>query len=149
MSNQVGSSDMAPDAARWVKTVASFAVRRCLSKQLARYDARIDRFLFVINIIDKHVEGFDTLLQTSFDACPLNRFHNARNNVERKDLFSAAGVAVNGKGDSHAVQRALDRFLTLAEHSEGQGIDAVDQQLRARSWLAVGIKEFVVETLVW
>ena len=127
MADQIGASDVTPDSLRWKESVAGFSIRCRFAEQLARNDAFVDRCLIVIDVIDEHVERADTLLETSFDAGPFCRFDDSWNNVEWKDLLSAAGVAINSEGNAHAVQSSLDRFLTFSQNTKRQIVHTVNE----------------------
>ena len=62
--------------------------------------AVLENFLVVIDIADEGVERVYPLLESAFDAVPLRRRDDARDQVERKDSLRAGRIAVDVKGDA-------------------------------------------------
>src|SRR3712207_3920796 len=121
---------MAPNAVRRFQSLALLPVRPGFGQNIARDDAGSHDILLVVYVIDETIERFDALLQTRLDHMPFIRFHDARNDVEWKDLFGSLAITINSKGDSHTKQCAVDGSLSLLQFAGRQFVDTVDQDSR-------------------
>src|SRR5262249_43535602 len=101
--------------------------------------------LVLVNIVNKQVEGLNTLLQATLDEGPIAGFHNARDNVEREDALCASRIAVNVERDPHLQESLLRRPLAPQEFAGRQALHALDQQCCASAWTAISLKHLVKE----
>ena len=99
----------------------------------------------MVNVIDEQVEGLNSLFQSGFDVRPLDRGNNPGHDVERKYFFVALLIAVDGECNTHAHQCALYSLLPSLQVVVGQGVNSVDQNLYFALWLALLVKELIVE----
>ena len=65
----------------------------------------------MVDIVQKKIQGMNTLLQAAFDIFPVMRFHDARNDVEGEYLFGTFITAVDGKSDTHVIHGYFSRLL--------------------------------------
>ena len=128
ITHQVGAGNVAPYAPGGPEALALCAVGPAGKNQVFRNHPVLDDFTIVVNIVDKLVDGVDTLPEPGFDVLPLIGLDDTGKNIEGKDPFGTAFVAVNGESDAHLHQGRFRRPLQGEQRTFGQGFDALHQQ---------------------
>src|SRR6185295_2476493 len=105
-----------------------------------------DDMLGLVDIVDKQVEGLNTLLQPTLDEGPIAGFYDARDHVEREDALRPSRIAVDVERDPHVQEGLLSSPLALQEFARWQALNALYQQRCAGTWTAISLKHFVKET---
>jgi len=93
------------------------------------------------------IQGGDPLLEASLDEAPLGRGHDARHQVEGKNLLHACVLAIDVERDAHLQQRALGGSLPVEQFAFREVLDVVHQFPGGSSWLAVLAENFVEELI--
>ncbi|MNY65952.1 hypothetical protein D3C86_2033080 [compost metagenome] len=78
---------MAPDALRRFQTDARFEKAFARLDQLTRNDAVIQDILFVVDVVDEHIQRLDPLFQPFFKPFPFRIRQYPRDNVDRHNAL--------------------------------------------------------------
>lgn len=76
-------------------------------------DAVFDTQLFVVEVIDKAVQGGKTLLEAGFGYRPVLGINGAGNNIEWPDPVDIAFIGIHRETDAHFLNCRLRRQTTL------------------------------------
>src|SRR5262244_415202 len=136
---------MAPDATRWPQAHTGWQQTFGRLDEKGRDNAVVDDMLGLIEIVNKQVEGLNTLLQPTLDAGPIAGFHNARDDIEREDALRPSRIAVDVERDPHVQEGLLSRPLALQEFTRRQALNPLYQQRCAGTWTAISLKHLVKE----
>jgi hypothetical protein len=93
--------------------------------------------LVVVNIVNKKIQGMDTLFQAAFDIFPVTGFHDARNDVKGKYLFGTFIATVDSESDTHVIHGNFSGLLADKNIAIGKGFDTLNQDPGARTRIAV------------
>ena len=77
--------------------------------------AVVENLAFVVNIVQKQIEGSDSLGQPLFDVRPLRPGDHARHQVVGKDSFRSFSVPVDVEGDALGQERQVYRALAARD----------------------------------
>src|SRR6267154_3148184 len=80
-----------------------------------RYNAVLNNFLLVINIVEEKIERGDALGQAPLEMLPLACRYDSWDEIERKNFLRPAGVPINIKGDALAQKCGINRLTTMFE----------------------------------
>ena len=83
-ANQVRAGDVAPDTPRGFEAAALGSVGDGAGDDLGGDGAILENSLLVVDVVDEGVEGVDALLEAAFDAVPLGRGDDPRDEIEGK-----------------------------------------------------------------
>ena len=101
--------------------------------------------LGLVDIVNKQVEGLNTLLQPAFDEGPIGSFHNARDDIEREDALRPSRIAVDVERDPHVQEGLLSSPLASQEFARRQALNALYEQRCTGTWTAISLKHLVKE----
>lgn len=96
-------------------------------QELGREHAVVDDPLFVVHVVDEHVDRAESLHEAALDAAPLVGGDGAWDHVERPGAVDAAAVGVDGERDAHAHDVELGQVLTLLQLGETQALQLLHQ----------------------
>ena len=105
-------------------------------------------FLFVINIVEKKIQGSDSLRQAAFDKLPLRRRDDARHKIKRENPFRSARISIDIEGHALAEESAVDRLLLLHKLFGSQRLKDIAKACVVRRNFTVGAENFV-EIFFW
>ena len=143
VANQIGAGDMTPYATRRGEALALLAVGAAAEDQIFGHDFIFQDFFVVIDVLEKFVEGKNSLFETVFDLLPIACRNDAGDDIKGEDFFGALVAAVNIKGDAHFEEQGLCRLLAHGEIPGRKRFDFVDQNLGAGSRGTVMIDQLV------
>ena len=72
-----------------------------------------------VDILQEQVQRHDALRQSGLQAVPFESRDDARDQVEGKEAFRAAAVAVDGEGDALQQERQIRQAAALFEFGRG------------------------------
>jgi len=101
---QVYAGDVRIDPARHVQAHHFRAELLVLRHAFLRYAAGSEDFLVMVDIAQKRIQGLCALPQSLCDRAPLGSRDDVRQHVERDQPLRSGLLAVNGKGDPHAME---------------------------------------------
>src|SRR5216683_8005199 len=91
---------------------------------------------FMINVLEKEIEGDDALGKARLDLPPLGASDNARQQVMREDLLGPLLTAVNVKGDSLIEEGKIRSLLAPPEFVGWNREQPAVQFSVVRAWIA-------------
>ena len=89
-----------------------FGAVLAITQNAIGYDACLDDFLVMINIMQKHIECAHALHGAFGQVCPLTGRNHAWNHVKRNQPFGAIFFAIDVKCNAHAAKQYFS-FGTL------------------------------------
>ncbi len=116
-------------------------------KQFGRHDAIGDNFLVVIDVVDKQIQRFDSLFETTLDRLPIIGLDDPRYDIKRKNPLGPLVATVNGKGNPHLQQCRLRSLLPTMQIPGGEILNSMDQRLGGRARKARCLKQFIKESV--
>jgi hypothetical protein len=99
----------------------------------------------VVKIVDEQVQRVNALLKPLLQPAPLGRRDDARDDVEREDLFHSSLLAIHVERDPHLHQHALGGRLPPRKFPLRKRLNAVHQVGRAREGYLGIRQELVIE----
>jgi len=146
-THQVGARDRYIDIAVDADAAHLAAVVAAAVDQFARDDALGEDASFVVDVLEKEVDGDQALRQAALQRVPLARRHNPRQQVKREDPLGALLVAVDREGDALGQKGAIGLDLPAAEIVERHRGQLVDQRLILWARVRRRIEHLVVRTI--
>ena len=99
----------------------------------------------MVKIVDEQVQRVNALLKPLLQPAPLGRRDDARDDVEREDLFHSSLLAIHVERDPHLHQHALGGRLPPRKFPLRKRLNAVHQVGRAREGYLGIRQELVIE----
>ena len=109
--------------------------------------AVVENLAFVVNIVQKQIEGGDALGKALFDVLPLRAGNDARQQVIGKYPFRPFPVPVNVEGDALGEERQVHRALAARDFLRWQVQECLQDFAVVRPYHAV-LGEHLVEGVV-
>ena len=120
-ANQIGSGDVAPNPSWRLHPLYLFQKAFARLDHVLRQDSIANDLLVVIDVVDKHVQRTNPLLQTPFDVEPFLLLNHARNEIKRPYFFRSCGVTIDIESDSHVEKLVVSRTLPTLKFAGWQG----------------------------
>ena len=143
-ADDVHAGDMCVDAAGDVHALHFLAVLLVAEHALARHDARLKDLLIVIDVVQERIQSADALAQAPVQHLPLVRRDDARHDVERNQPLGPRFLAVDGKGDADAMERALGLLPLLGDPCGRRPAEPAGERLVMGPHPTLGCLHFVV-----
>src|SRR5262249_16908912 len=97
------------------------------------------------DVVQKEIEGGDALDETALQILPLLRRDDARQEIERENLFRAGGIAIDVERDALAEKSEVNRLAFEVKLVTSQGSEQFPETLVMRTDGAATIEHFVEE----
>lgn len=99
----------------------------------------------MIYVVQEQIKRMDALLQAALYILPIIGFHNARNDVERKNLLGSLFASINGECDAHVIHGCFRRSLATQDIVIIKCFDPFDQYPGTGSRNSGRFDQFIVE----
>ena len=99
----------------------------------------------MIDIVQEQVERVDPLLEAALQRSPFACWNDPGDNVERNQAFGPAIFAINRKGDTDTVKRALGFLALLGDLVDRRSLQPIREPLVMGPRRALGAAHFIVK----
>src|SRR5579862_1258512 len=106
-------------------------------------DAIFDNFLFVVDVVEEKVERGDALDESAFEKFPFLGRDDARHEVERKNAFGAARIAIDVERYALAQKREINGIAFGVKIVFSQAIESGLQLLVMAQNASIAAEHFV------
>ena len=113
--------------------------------QVDRNHSVFDNTGFVVDVLQKQVQGFQTLGQTAFQEPPIFAGEDPGKAVDGNDSFFAFRIAVDREGDSFVGKRARHPFLNTADLFARQAAQGLAERPPMFPCCSVGQEHLVID----
>ncbi len=115
VTNKVGAINMNVHSAGNIQPDHSRAVIGILQHQFGWDHTIIQDMPVMVNIMQKKIDGPNTLLNTTLDMLPFIPGNNTGNGIKRQNTINSLAVSINGKGNTHSIKLSFSRCCTVLE----------------------------------
>ena len=149
IAHQIRAADMSPDAKTRSDAFAFFTVIFGLLEDKLRDDAVADNFLIVIQIVNKHIQRRQPLLQARCCFIPLTAGNNPRYNIKRPGTVDIATFGVYRERHPHLFDGGIGSNFARNNVVFRQRTQIVNKTFGGLAGVAGTAEQFVIKLTLW
>ena len=111
--NKISATNMGPHLMRWGHAFTLLTIINRTRQYAFWKNTVLNHLLIVIKVINKHIQGFQTLLKTAFSYCPIMTGNHSWNQIHRPNAVNITSLTVNSKRDTKRLHRKIGSLPEL------------------------------------